>query len=59
MSKRTFRFFDHHTYIGQFYNAYYEPYTVIEAMSECGASGCWFSSTVSCLAWNNETDAAT
>lgn len=51
--------FDYHTHIGQFYNAYYEPHTVIEVMSECGTSGCLFSSTTSCLAWNSEAEKKT
>lgn len=48
--------FDHHTHIGQFYDTYYEPHTVMEVMSECGVAGCLFSSTTSCLAWKTEVE---
>lgn len=48
--------FDYHVHIGQFNDKYYEPHKVMEELAKNGIIGCFFSSTTSCMKWDNKND---
>lgn len=48
--------FDNHIHIGQYYNTYYNPYKIIRTLKRNNIKGCYFSSTTSCIKWNNDDE---
>lgn len=48
--------FDCHVHIGQFYDSYWQPHTIIETLKKNGVHGCYFSSTTSCLKWSSDEE---
>lgn len=45
--------FDCHVHIGQFEKTYFYPYKVIDILAKNGVAGAYFSSTTSCMEWDN------
>ena len=45
--------FDHHVHCGQFENLYFQPAYVARALSACGITKAWLTSTTSNICWSN------
>lgn len=47
---------DYHVHCGQYYENYYQPASIINALYNNGIKNAWISSTTSCIEWSNQEE---